>query len=159
MAILVEDGSVVSGANSYATEAELTAYAADRAVTLTADTDVLLIKAMDFIEAQDYKGDKSTKGQPLQWPRDFVYIDGYAVDSDEIPELLKQAQMQTALSIDEGNDPLATIGRATKREKADVLEVEYMDNAASAPIIVSISRLLRKLLKSGSGSSFTVIRA
>ena len=44
--IVVEDGTGTNAAaNSYVTEAELTTYAADRGVTLTAATDVLLIKA------------------------------------------------------------------------------------------------------------------
>ena len=41
--IIVEDGTVVPGANSYASEAELTTYAADRGITLTAATDVMQI--------------------------------------------------------------------------------------------------------------------
>ena len=75
--IIVEDGSVVAGANSYVTEAELTTYAADRGITLTAATDVLLIKAMDYIESLSFIGTKFSEGQSLQWPRSNVYIDGF----------------------------------------------------------------------------------
>lgn len=159
MAIVVEDGSIVSGANSYASEAELTAYATARGVTLTAGTEELLLKAMDYLETLEYVGTKSTADQPLQWPRTGVYIDGYALSDDAIPQELKNAEMALAISIDSGVDPMATLERATKREKADVLEVEYMDNASSVAIITSVNRLLRKLLAGGTGgSSYRVVR-
>lgn len=160
MAIIVEDGSIVTGANSYASEAELTAYAAARATTLTATAETLLIQAMDFIESLSFIGDKKTKDQPLQWPRENVYIDGFEYESTEIPQQLKDAQMAVALSIDAGINPLGAITRAVKREKVDVIEVEYMDNAAAVDISRSISTAIQKLIKGGSygGVNFRVIR-
>lgn len=160
MAIVVEDGSIVAGANSYVSEAELTAYATQRGVTLTGTEESLLIKAMDYLETLDYIGEKKTADQPLQWPRTNAYIDGYLFASDEIPKELKSAQMALAISIDSGTDPMATIERATKREKVDVIEVEYMDNASSVAIITSVNRMLRKLLSGATGgSAFRVVRA
>ena len=159
--IVVEDGTVVAGANSYVTEAELTTYAADRGVTLTAATDVLLIKAMDYIESLAFIGDKSSEGQALQWPRNIVYIDGYYVESTTIPSALKTGQIATALAIDSEDSPLATVERATKREKVDVIEVEYMDSAAAQPIVKTINAAMRKLLVNGgpSTTTFAVMRA
>jgi len=159
--IIIEDGTVVPGANSYASEAELTTYAADRGVTLTAATDVLLIKAMDYIESLSFIGSKGSEGQPLQWPRDQVYIDGYYVESTTIPAALKTGQIATALAIDSEDSPLANVERATKREKVDVIEVEYMDNAAAQTIVKTITAALRKLLVSGGSSTttFAVTRA
>lgn len=159
MAIVVEDGTIVAGANSYASEAELTAYATQRGVTLTGTPEALLIRAMDYLETLEFIGTKKTSDQPLQWPRTSVYIDGYSFASDAIPQELKNAQMALAVSIDSGTDPMATLERATKREKADVLEVEYMDNASSVAIITSVNRLLRKLLAGGTGGgSYRVVR-
>ena len=159
--IVVEDGTVVAGANSYVTEAELTTYAADRGVTLAAATDVLLIKAMDYIESLAFIGDKSSEGQALQWPRNSVYIDGYYVESTTIPAALKTGQIATALAIDSENSPLATVERATKREKVDVIEVEYMDSAAAQPIVKTINAAMRKILAGGGSSTttFAVTRA
>ena len=159
--IIIEDGTVVPGANSYASEAELTTYAADRGVVLTAATDVLLIKAMDYIESLSFIGSKGSEGQPLQWPRKDVYIDGFYAGSTTIPAALKTGQIATALAIDSENSPLANVERATKREKVDVIEVEYMDNAAAQTIVKSITAALRKLLVSGGSSTttFAVTRA
>ena len=159
--IVVEDGTVVAGANSYVTEAELTTYAADRGVTLAAATDVLLIKAMDYIESLAFIGDKSSEGQALQWPRNSVYIDGYYVESTTIPAALKTGQIATALAINSEDSPLATVERATKREKVDVIEVEYMDSAAAQPIVKTINAAMRKILAGGGSSTttFAVTRA
>jgi hypothetical protein len=158
--IVVEDGTVVAGANSYVTEAELTTYAADRGVTLTAATDVLLIKAMDYIESLAFIGDKHKESQPLQWPRDEVYIDRYYIERETIPKELKNGVYTAALAIDAELDPLRIIERATKREKVDVIEVEYMDSAASQTIVRTISAALYKILRLGGhgSSAFRVVR-
>lgn len=159
MAIIVEDGSNVENANSYVTEAELSEYATARGITLTTASEQLLILSMDYIEALEYKGIKTYEEQPLQWPRYNVTVDGYWLDSDEIPKELKAGQMATAIAIDQGNSPLQTVGRSTKREKVDVLEVEYMDGSSINTTDPNITNSLKKLLKGGSnGTSFTVLR-
>lgn len=151
VSIIVETGEIVPNANSYVSEAELTSYASDRGITLVGDADVLLIRAMDYIESLSYKGYKVSSIQPLQWPRRGVYIDGYYVPSDSIPKELKYALMQTAIAIDEGNDPLAVQTQAVKREKVDVIEVEYASGSSSSPVIKQINVALAKLL-GGNGS-------
>lgn len=157
--IIVEDGSVVTGANSYVSEAELATYAADRGVAVTGAADELIIQAMDYIEGLSFIGVKGSSEQSLQWPRYSAVVDGYTIDSDAIPQILKDGQMETCLAIDAGNSPLANIDRQTKSEIVDVLEVEYMDNAVSNTIVKKISTKLRKLLVSGNGGlSFPVSR-
>lgn len=151
MSIVIEDGSIVSGANSYATEAEFAAFYAARAVTLsgTYTAEQLLILAMDYIESQRYKGIKRTRDQLLQWPRVDVYIDGYYFDSDDIPVELKKAQMQAALAIDASNSPQQNAPRKTIREKVGDLEVQYSEGSAAVVIDVKIMSFLYKLLESG----------
>lgn len=157
MAIVVEDGTVVSGANSYVTEAELTTYATNRGVTISGTNSELLYKAMDYLEGQSFIGIKYSEAQPLQWPREQVWIDGYYIERTIIPTELKNAQMIIALAIDAGYDPLSTIERSTKRETVDVVTVEYMDNASAAEIIRSIPNALKKLVMGYGG--FRVVRA
>jgi hypothetical protein len=152
MAIVVEDGTIVSGANSYASESELTTRASARGITLTAANgtpEQILLKSMDFIESQNYAGSKLTKAQVLQWPRAGVYVDGFLVEDDEIPVELKIAQMETALSIDAGVNPLSTLGRETRREKVGDIEVEYVPGSKDSPDIRAISAYLDKLLVNG----------
>ena len=61
----------------------------------------------------------------LAWPRQYVYVDNVLLDSATVPSGIVKAQHVIALSIANGYDPLATIERTVKREKVDVLEVEY----------------------------------
>ena len=154
--IVVEDGTGTNAAaNSYVSEADLTTYAADRGITLTAATDVLLIKAMDYIESLSFIGTKYSKGQALQWPRSNVYIDGFYFVPTIIPPALQTGQIATALAINSDNSPLATVGRSTKREKVDVIEVEYMSSAAAQPIVKTINAAMRKILVSGGSGTTT----
>ena len=61
---------ITVGTNSYATELELTTYASDRGITITAaDKTVLLIKAMDYLETRQFIGTKTVYNQALQFPR------------------------------------------------------------------------------------------
>lgn len=149
MAIVVEDGSIVSGANSYVSVADLTAYATARGITLIEDEEVLLIKAMDYIESLNYQGVKKTQAQPLSWPRAYVFIDSYYFPTDQIPSQLKNGQMQTAIAIDQGNDPLAVVDPQVKTETVDVISVTYMDGTNSVPIVKAINATLYKLLVGG----------
>lgn len=149
--IVVEDGSIVPGANSYVSAADLTTYASNRGITLVGDPSILLIRAMDYIESLGYKGHKVSSAQPLQWPRYGVFIDSYYLDADYIPVELKNGLMQTAIAVDQGNDPLAVMTQGVKRERVDVIEIEYMDGSSSSPIIKQINAALYKLLGSGYG--------
>lgn len=161
MAIVVEDGTGLNpAANSYVSEAELTTYATDRGITLTGAADQLLLLSMDTIETRKYQGSKTSTAQPLSWPRTGVVVDGESIDSDEIPQDLKTAQIVTALSIDAGVNPMGKIDPAVKREKVDVIEVEYQDNAASRSYDPKISAYLAPFLSYGGGlSNFSVTRA
>ncbi len=158
MTITVEDGSIVEDANSYATETELSDYATARGVTLSGDTEQLLIQAMDYIEAQSFKGAKYTQDQELQWPRSGVKIDGFSIGTDEIPKDLKKAQMAVAVAIDEGNSPDAVITSGIKMEKVDVIEIEYQDNAITNSIDPKINNLLKKLTAASSAFNPKVYR-
>lgn len=161
MAIVVEDGSIVSGANSYATEAELQAYADARGITVAGQTDEDLLKAMDYLETQPFIGRKSTQAQPLQWPRTGVIIDGYSYEASNLPAELKEALLVIAISIDQGLDPLANLAPPVKRKRVKAgsveSETEYQDGAASRALSVSIGRALKKLIRSG-GSQLSVMR-
>jgi hypothetical protein len=156
MTITVEDGSIVTGANSYATEAQFNVHAAARGIALTGDngtSEQLLILAMDYIESQNFIGAKLTKDQPLQWPRSGAVVDGFDVEETEIPDDLIFAQLEAAIAIDAGNNPMAPKSRETKREKVGDIEVEYSDGAKDAVELVAVNARLAKLVVGGSSGS------
>ena len=140
----VEDGSIVTGANSYVTVAYADAYHSDRANTSWTGTDAVkqaaLVKATDYInQVYDslWNGYIVDSDQPLSWPR----YDVENVDSDVIPDRLKQAVCLLALeSLSADLNPVQA--RAVKREKVDVVEVEYMDNAMAGKSRPAVSGLL-----------------
>ncbi len=136
MALTVEDGSQVTGANSYVALQDARDYASARGVTLPsadADLEVLLIKAMDWIESMRdrFKGLKKTEDQPLQWPRYEVVIDGWHLDSDQIPRELRNAQMAAAVELHNGEELLENEADTgpVKRERIGPIETEYATRA------------------------------
>ncbi len=146
--IVKETGSGSATANSYVSEADLTAYIGQRGVTLGGSNGTpseTLIKAMDYLESKTFRGDKYTKAQALQWPRLNVSLDGYDVNVDEIPQLLQDSQLEIAISIDAGTNPMANEVRETKREKVGDIEVEYADGARVSEYLTAAETKLEKL--------------
>lgn len=166
MALIIEDGSAVAGANSYITAAEYLDWSDARfdpaRATAPADdaaAEKLILRAMDYFESLSFIGSKASSAQPLQWPRQNAYIDGYLVSSSSIPNEVKTSLYELTYAQETGSGEMNAIGRKTKREKVDVIEVEYADNSSSAVVNVAVSATLRKLLASGSGyGGFTVSR-
>lgn len=159
MPIIIETGTGDNAdANTYAAEAQLTAYAADRGITLTGTPAELLLKAMNYTETQPYPGRKTSQDQPLQWPRSGVRIDGYRIPDDMIPGALITAQIVTAIAIDQGRDPLAPLEPAVKAEAVGPLSVEYQDGASSRAINIDVTRAFAKLLGAGSGLNQIPVR-
>jgi len=160
MTLIIEDGSIVANANSYITAAEYSAWSdarfgASRSTEPVDDDaiEALIFRAMDYFEAQEFQGSKVRSTQSLQWPRYGVSIDGYSASSASIPSEVKASIYELAYAQELGNGELNTIDRKTKREKVDVIEVEYADNASSAVINVSVPNAMKKLLAYGGGQN------
>jgi hypothetical protein len=104
MALIIEDGSIVSGANSYTTDVEFVAYAAARGYTIgasEADRDILQIKAMDYLASLEdrYQGSRTSSTQEVSFPRYNVILNDFTLASDAIPQSLKNAQMELAYQV------------------------------------------------------------
>ena len=167
MALIIEDGSKVSGANSYVTDAEYVAYAAARGKTIgstQAAREQQLILSMDYIEGHraQFKGSKVASTQALQWPREGVYIDGFELSSAFIPQELKNAQMEAgileqtmALLISE------TVDSNVQSEKLGSLQISYFQQSGKKEVRTdTVDVYLDPLLDgSGSGYSFEVVRS
>lgn len=170
--IIVEDGTNVTGANSYIAVQEARDYAWIRGITLPADDDqvaAMLIRSMDYIESfrNDFKGLKTYNNQSLQWPRSHVEIDGQQFSPYEIPIELKRALSQAVVEVNAGGAFMqATTGQVVKREKVDVLETEYMTAAEAGSDVVfgspqypAIDAHLEPLLKSDGAFFLKTVRA
>ena len=129
MALIVEDGTIVGNADSYVGEADLTAYAVKRGVTLPTGNEltVLAIKATDYIESLEprFKGTRVESNQSLSWPRKGVVINGFFTNEGTIPKQLIDLQCQLVIDgMTVSLQPNGT-GRVVKRQKVDVIETEY----------------------------------
>lgn len=158
MTIIVEDGTGLADAESYASVAYADAYFSSRNVSNWDGSDAhkegLLRIATEYIDSvfgQRFKGTRNTITQALQWPRDGVSVDGFDLDSDVIPVNLMRATCEIAMQANH-TDLLPNLEQAVIREKVDVLEVEY---DSSSPRIVRLSKANALLAKYLTGNGFT----
>lgn len=157
MAIIVEDGTIVDGAISFVSREDYITYAATLGVTVAddaqADTD--LVKAAQYINSKEpqLKGCLVDRDQPMSFPRTNLTIDGFGWEDTEIPRQVILCQLNLALDIRAGIDPYnlpTNPNRSVKREKVDVIEVEYMGSDSQAKLSRSshwqalLSSLLRR---------------
>jgi hypothetical protein len=140
--LTIETGSGVPGANSYATVDQLEAYAALRGITLPAtdaEKEVLLIRAMDYIEVEigpHFMGSRVSSTQALAFPRHDVWYEGYLLLYNAIPSLLIEAQCDIAAnSVGVDVLPVAVPGAKgpITQEKVGALAVSYASEGADAP--------------------------
>lgn len=128
MALVIENGTIVAGANSFVTRAEVIAYALTRGVTIpnTDAADIHAILAMDYLFTLCFKG--TGVNGPIPFPRSGL------IDGDDavgyvftIPDAIKSAQLQLALDSFNGitltysTNPSALL----KRSKVGPLEREF----------------------------------
>lgn len=153
MSLNVETGTGAANSESYASVAEADLYHDARGnpawLTLTtAQKEEALRRATDYIEqvyGLSFKGIRVKREQLLSFPRYTVEIYGYYNDSNVIPTQLKNANLALAYKAAQGNlSPDLTQG--VKREKVDVLEIEYMDHSTQLVKFREIDNILAPLL-------------
>lgn len=154
------------GTDTYATEAELDAYAAARGITVTGSKSVILTLAMDFLATLEdqWQGERTSQTQPLSWPRTGVYVYGTALADDAIPQSLKDAQCRLALDVDSGVALLPTVSAGSKGSVIEetvfgAVSVKYAEGANNTqPVFTAAIGLLKPLMKAGGGINFEVRR-
>jgi hypothetical protein len=160
MALVIETGAIVAGAESYVSAADATTYHTARGNTLWTGTDAVkeaaLRKATTYLDGKyrnRWKGYKvrpvpqdGVTTQALEWPRYDVVISDYIFPYDEIPQRLKDACCELALRA--LSAPLADdITAGVKRERVDVIETEYFQGAAPGTTYQIVDQLLSDYLK------------
>lgn len=163
--LIVEDGSIVVGAESYCSVSDADAYHTARGNTAWTGEDAakeaLLRKATDYmgqVYGLRWKGDRVSAEQALDWPRDGVEAFGFGVDTDIVPDAVANACAELALRALSGA-LTPDVTRRTIREKVGPIEVEYDRNAPALPDYQAIDNLLAPYLKGGSGLFRPVVRA
>lgn len=150
MAITVQTNDGLSTANSYVSVADFDSYLLERGISVTTDSEQLLLRAMDVLDAKQYKSEYVKREQSTEWPRMGAGI----------PRAIKQAQILLAIMSDSVDVFSASNEAATKREKVDAIEVEYFENqnaVTGSPLMQTVNELLAPYLAS-SGSWVANIR-
>lgn len=145
---------------NYGTTSGLTAYAATVGSTVpVGDAQAALVRATRYIDGrygQRFTGKRAGGyAQALAWPRaGAVTREGFAVPPDVIPEAVVNATYEAALRelASPGSlSPDFVAAQQVKREKVDVIEVEYAATAALGadavrPVVTIIDEMLADLL-------------
>ncbi len=162
MALKVETGVGVPDANSYVTVDEIKAYATARGESLPAadpDIEKFAVEAFDYVESyrtrfQGKKTNADPDVQNAQFPRTGVVIDSWVVPEDRIPQTLKLAQCQATCDAYSSGPLMPAQVQGVKKEKIDVLEVEYAEATAAGgmsvqPSFPKVEAFLAPLLNQG----------
>ena len=159
MALIVEDGSIVAGAESYITVADATAYFDARGnaawAALASDTvrEQLLRKATDYMVARyglRWKGERVSEDQALDWPRSCAYANGFLIDSDSVPLKVRHACAELAVRASEG-DLQPDAGPQVKSETVGPISVTYADGARQADTFKAVDSMLSAYLQGMGG--------
>ena len=138
----------------YVDEDDLQVYAAARGKTLAVPPVITLQLALDYLELQDWKGEKTDGSQSLQWPRD---------GSVDVPAAIQNAQLEAALIYDAGGDPIGDVGQRVLSESvAGAVSVTYSDSGRSSTFYSKLAAIIAPYLDtagSKGGTQFKVSRA
>ena len=162
--LIVEDGSIVTNANSYVDYDYAENYHTLRGNSAWADGNstekqyaiIRATQAIDSIYKGKWKGNPTKYGtQELEWPRSGVTVGSNSINDDIIPAAIKKSVCEAALrelTSPNSMTPDLERGGEIKRVKADVVEVEYMDGANSTTTFTAIDGLLADLVTGTSAS-------
>ena len=151
---IVEDSTGLSNANSLASVQDFKDYYSLRNVNISTLTDTqiegFLVLGTDYIvQKYDFKGSKLKDTQSLPFPR--------VVNNETIfPTNVKYATILLAFKSQNGS-LLADSQQQVKKEKVDVLEVEYMDGSSSEVVYNDVLGYLKPYL-SNAGNVYNISR-
>ena len=145
----VKQGATMT-AIGYTTDDEYSDYATARGYVLSGDPIVQLQLALDWLELQPFKGDKTDPLQALEWPRD---------GNTEIPDKIVQAQLEAALVYNAGGNLMASIGKLVTEKTVGPLTTKWSEKGPQTIAYPKLSMLLRGYVSNGYGSTqFNVSR-
>lgn len=156
MALLIEDGTIVVGANSFVTDTEYTNYATARGLTVGATSilrEVELIQSMDYLFSRedDLQGERTEDTQENIYPRENVFIRDAEIANNVIPTELKNAQMEGGAAANSQSLLINEDSQNIESEKLDVLETSYFSGGSFTNVRLDrVLNYLKPLLKNTS---------
>lgn len=170
MALIVEDGTMPAGANSYVTLAQATTYhddmgnAAWAAEASSAVKTSKLLKACQQMEARyrtRWKGAKKTATQRLSWPRKLVTDeDGNKLDESTVPSLVLDAQCEIALLLLAGSEFIRNEVGASESsvtsESVGPISISYGGGAGTTQSSYPLIDQMLETLAATAGTKYTI---
>ena len=156
MAFIVEDGTGKTNATSYLSVADFESYWTDRGTTFT-ETDAViqgwLVSATEYIDTM-YKfwGVVTYENvQALQWPREGVRDNkNYLIESDTIPQELKDATARLAIEAQDGSKNLESkLENGLQSKRIGPVSKTYKGSYKADYKVVT--NLLRSLIRNNAG--------
>ena len=134
----------------YTTDDEYQEYAAARGYIISGDPIVQLQLALDWLELQPFKGEKTDPLQALEWPRN---------GNTDIPDKIVQAQLEAALVYNAGGNLMASIGKMVTEKTVGPITTKWSEKGPQTIAYPKLSMLLRGYVSGGYGSTqFSVSR-
>lgn len=178
MALIVEDGTMPEGANSYASVEDADVYLVPRGISdwpapvqgsdLEPDPNLpakeaALIRASDYLNSLQWLGSRQVWDWPMAWPRVDVPLPGMAHDGefvpeDSVPQAVKRACIELAALFMGGEDPLAPVERGGRvaSETVGPLSTTYFEDSASETLYPAVSGLVGPFLAKIPGEAQSV---
>ncbi len=167
MALIVEDGSMVAGAESYATTAQADTYFSNIGTTpwaalTTAEKEQALRRSTNYMKQtfrSRWNGYRKTATQALDWPRtecprpDELYGESTEawIEDTVVPVEVREACIELAYRAASGN-LLEDLGRAVASESVSgAVAVSYVNGGSRQTTYEAVNRLLAPLLKASGG--------
>lgn len=145
--------------NSYASVDDLEKFADARGIDLPENKEMLLIKAMDYLNGLNWIGKKAKPDQPLPFPRKDIVIDDYLLPCGLIPLQLITAQCMLAIEAISG-DLLSSVREAPIKSEAiaGAMTITYaIDETGFKPQYTAVMAILRDLVINGKFSINCVV--
>lgn len=166
MALVIEDGSGLPGAEAYVSVADADTYFAARgnaawAALETGAKEQALRAGADYLGStygEQWKGERVSAVQALDWPRKCVKANGFKLDDDIVPVAVARANAEMAVRASAG-ELVADQGTQVTQETVGPITVAYALGARQGVKYAAVDGLLSALLRAGGSGSVPVVRA
>ncbi len=161
--LIIEDGSIVEGANSFVTDEEFKKYAGIRNIDVPAtqpDREALLVLAVDYLFSVEskMKGYRVSSEQSLPYPRSGVCYNCQYVSPSSIPQALKNAQMELAIQAGSSDILISNQTGNVASESIGELSVSYFSGGSWSQVRTDKADAYLNPLLKGSGSTNQLMR-
>lgn len=164
MALVVEDGTGIDGANTFVSLADCEAYSLARGLDISGDEDAtsaMILTAMDYLAPLSWKGEPVEPFQVLPWPRNYVYLGRNNFPNDQVPPDVVAAQCQLVMNQFNGVVLFpATETAMIIQDTVGPLTTKYSPKygAPTTPTLPLVDQLLDKWLTDGGGLTLRSVR-